>query len=86
MRKEHIKTMQEIKLKVEDENLEIVMTILNNLKNGLVSDITSSGKIRRITQYKPKTNTVIREENTGTADTSGKYINPAAFKQRLKKR
>lgn len=77
--------MQEIKLKVEDENLETVMTILNNLKDGLISDINSTGKTRRTTQYKPKTNTIIREEESGTADTSGKYINPAAYKQRLKK-
>lgn len=78
--------MQEIKLKIEDENLEIVMSILNNLKDGLISHIESSGKTARTTQYKPKINTIIREEDSGTADTSGKYINPAAYKQRLKKR
>ena len=66
--------------------LETVMNILNNLKDGLISNIESSGKIARITQYKPKINTIIREENSGTADTSGKYINPAAYKQRLKER
>lgn len=76
--------MQEIKLKVEDENLETVMTILENLKDGLISDINSTGKTRRTAQYKPKTNTIIGEEESGTADTSGKYINPAAYKQRLK--
>ncbi|MCD6173394.1 MAG: hypothetical protein J7J96_06340 [Sulfurimonas sp.] len=77
--------MQEIKLKIEDQNLETVMTILNNLKDGLISNIESNGKTTRPTQYKPKTNTIIREENSGTADTSGKYINPAAYRQRLKK-
>jgi len=78
--------MQEIKLTVEDGNLETVMTILNNLKDGLISNIESNAKTTRPTQYKPKTNTIIREENSGTADSSGKYINPAAYRQRLKKR
>ncbi len=76
--------MQEIKLKVENQNLETVMSILNNLKDGLISDITSSAKVRRTTQYKPKFNTIIKEEESATADTSGKYINPTAYKQRLK--
>ena len=81
--------MNEIKLSVEDKNLEIVMTILQNLKTGLVSNIETDAKVsktKRHTQYQPKTNTIIREENSGTADTSGKYINPAAYKQRLKKK
>lgn len=77
--------MHEIKLKVEDKNLETVMTILNSLKDGLISNIESTGKTTRPTQYKPKVNTIIKEENSGTADSSGKYINPAAYKQRLKK-
>ena len=76
--------MQEIKLKVEDKNLETLMTILNNLKSGLINEIETTGKIRRTTQYKPKINSVIKEEESGTADSSGKYINPAAYKQRLK--
>lgn len=78
--------MQEIKLKVEDSNLEVVMSILNNLKEGLISNIQSTGKTTRTTQYKPKINTIIKEENSATADTSGKYINPTAYKQRLKKK
>ena len=79
--------MNEIKLSVEDENLETVLTILNNLKNGLIIKIETKG-IRgksRPTQYKPKINTIIREEESGTSDTSGKYINAAAYKDRLKR-
>ncbi len=74
--------MQEIKLKVEDENLETVMLILNSLKDGLISDIT--GGFKRSTQYQPRLNKVIKEDESGTADTSGKYMNPALYKQRLK--
>ena len=35
--------MQEIKLRIEDENLETVITILNNLKDGLISNIMAFG-------------------------------------------
>ena len=78
--------MNEIKLLVDDKNLEIVSTILKNLKEGLLTTIEINGKSDnvRTTQYKPKTNVIIKEEESGTSDTSGKYINPAAYKQRLK--
>jgi hypothetical protein len=77
--------MQEIKLKVKSENLETLMIILNNLKSGLISDIQSTSISKRTTQYNPKTQTIIREEHSGTADKNGKYITPSAYKQRLKK-
>ena len=80
--------MNEIKLSVDDKNIETVLTILNNLKDGLIDDIQTNGKTNKIktTQYQPKTNSIIREENSGTNDTSGKYVNPSAYKQRLKNR
>jgi len=74
--------MQEITLKVEDKNVETLMMILENLKDGLISEITSSTKAS--TRYQPKLNRVIKEDESGTADTSGKYINPVIYKQRLK--
>lgn len=76
--------MQEIKLKVEDKNVETLMMILENLKDGLIAEIISSSKTS--TRYQPKFNRVIKESESGTADTSGKYINPATYKQRLKNR
>ncbi len=79
--------MNEIKLLVDDASLEIVLSILNNLKNGLVSNIETNGKVKiRTTQYKPKINTIIKEENSGTNDSSGKYASASAYKQRLKKK
>ena len=77
--------MQEIKLKVSDENLETLMIILNNLKDGLILNIESNAKVRS-SQYKPKINTIIKEEDSVTADSSGKYINPATYKQKLKRK
>lgn len=78
--------MNEIKLSVDDKNLNIVLSILENLKDGLIANIQTNGKTKlKTTQYKPKTNTIIREEQSGTNDTSGKYLNPLAYKQKLKK-
>ncbi len=80
--------MNEIKLSVDDENLETVLTVLNNLKDGLIKTVDVNGEEgtkKRATQYKPKTNTIIREENSGTNDISGKYLNPNAYRQRLKR-
>ena len=79
--------MNEIKISVEDKNLEVVMTLLENLKDGLISDISTNGVKAKShpTQYQPKTNTIIREENSGTNDRSGKYANANTYRERLKK-
>ena len=79
--------MNEIKLSVDDKNLKTVMNILQNVKNGLIDEIETNAKtsnVRKPTRYQPKTNTIIREEESGTSDTSGKYINARAYKDRLK--
>ena len=79
--------MNEIKLSVDEKNLKIVMNILENLKDGLIEKIETNfktSKTKRTTQYQPKTNTIIREEESGTSDTNGKYINAAAYKNKLK--
>ncbi|MEA3369759.1 MAG: hypothetical protein U9Q40_00295 [Campylobacterota bacterium] len=80
--------MNEIKLSVDDAELETVLTILQNLKTGLIKNIETNGKslTQKMTQYQPKTNTIIKEENSGTNDSSGKYANAAAYRARLKKR
>lgn len=78
--------MNEIKLSVDDKNLDTVLNILKNLKAGLISEIQTNGKLSskpNSTRYQPKTNTIVREEDSGTNDTSGKYINASAYKQRL---
>ena len=78
--------MNEIKLSVDDENLETVLTILQNLKAGLITDIQTNGKVNKVkhAQYQPKMKTIMKDDDFGTKDSSGKYINPAAYKQRLK--
>ena len=77
--------LNEIKLTVDDKNLETLLTILNNLKDGLIENIETS-TTKKTTQYQPKTNKIIKEDESGTNDKSGKYMNPALYKQRLKKK
>ena len=75
--------MNEIKLTVDDKNLPILLTLLENLKEGLVSELVVNGKTSRTPSYQPKHNRVIKEEESGTRDTSGKYASAALYKQRL---
>ena len=79
--------MNEIKLSVNDENFETILTILNNLKDGLINKIETNGKSvkARPTQYQPKSNTIIKEEDSATNDKSGKY-SLSAYKERLKRK
>ena len=81
--------MNEIKLFIDEKNLKSVMNILENLKDGLIEKIEINSKTsneRRPTQYQPKTNTIVREENSGTNDSSGKYASAAAYKDRIKRK
>lgn len=80
--------MNEIKLLVEDKNTALVLSILDNLKDGLIADIQSSIPIKKqqnTSRYQPKIQTIIKEEDSGTSDKSGKYMNPASYKNRMKK-
>jgi len=75
--------LNEIKLTVDDKNLDTLLTILNNLKDGLIEDIETTST-KKTTQYQPKTNRIIKEDESGINDRSGKYMNPTLYKQRLK--
>lgn len=79
--------MKLINLHVEDKEFETVMTILNNLKDGLIKNIEIDGKSVNVkqTRYQPKSNKVIYEDESGTNDKSGKYLSPNEYKKRLKK-
>jgi len=55
--------MNEIKLSVDDKNLDTVFSILNNLKDGLIANIKTNISVKRkvrTTQYQPKDNRIIR--------------------------
>lgn len=80
--------MKEIKLKVPKENVETVMNILENLKSGLIDSIELDKQDvkKRATQYQPKMNKVIKEEESSTNNLNGKYLDPKAFKEKLKRK
>ena len=75
--------MNEIKLTIDDKHIETVLTIINNLKDGLISKVEINGA-KRPTPYKPQKNKVIFEKDSATHDKSGKYASASAYKQRLK--
>ena len=78
--------MNTIKLSIEDKNLDLVLSIINNLKDGLISDIEIDKKNKYKTKYQPKTKQIILEENTSTSSLQGKYLNPKAYKQKMQKK
>ncbi|MDF1878960.1 hypothetical protein JHD46_04825 [Sulfurimonas sp. SAG-AH-194-C20] len=72
----------QITLTVSNENVDTLLTILNNLKSGLITNIQTDAKVS--TQYQPKSK-VIYEHESGTHDTSGKY-SASAYRERLKRK
>ena len=75
--------MAKIILDVADENLDVVQTILDNLKVGLIL----SQKVEKSepkTVYTPPQNRIIREEEQMSI--GRKYLNPQAFKAKLHKK
>ncbi|MDF1884518.1 hypothetical protein JHD49_11255 [Sulfurimonas sp. SAG-AH-194-C21] len=74
----------QIKLTVSEENVEILLTILNNLKSGLITNIEKNDKSRVSTEYQPKSK-VIYEHESGTHDTTGKY-SASAYREKLKRK
>ncbi len=73
--------MKQIKLNVEEHNLETVLTILKNLKTGLISSIESDDVTLANTRYQPKSNRVIPENEKP----QGKYLSAASYKARIEK-
>jgi len=77
--------MKKINIEVADNNLETVLLILQNLKDGLILNIETIKNIKATTSYKPKENKVIYENEQMTSKLSGKYVNPTTYRNRLKK-
>ena len=78
--------MSRITLDVEKKDLETVLTILNNLKNGLVKNIKVDNKTTNQMQAKkPARKPVLEDEFMSAKPTNSKYLSPTAFKNRIKK-
>jgi len=74
--------VKKIVLNIDDEHLQTVMTILTNLKEGLIESIESNGvKPARKASYAPKYGRVVDESQRP----AGKYATAAVYKSRLKK-
>jgi len=73
--------MSKITIETTDANVQTVLTILENLKDGLITNIKVDGTAaKHKTSYQPKLNKVIKEGEVQ----SGKYMNAASYKKRLK--
>ena len=75
-------TMSKITLQVKDSELQTVLTILKNLKEGLVQSIEVDGQETqsRQTRYQPKSDKVVVAEGERP---SGKYLSKDAYRARL---
>ena len=74
--------MKKIVLSVDDRHLETVMSILTNLKVGLIDNIQSDEvKKTRKPAYVPKQGKAIDEREKPT----GKYLSPSQYRNRPKK-
>lgn len=74
--------MSKITIDVNDTDLSTVLTILQNLKEGLLQNIEVDKRAEKSRSlYQPKVSRVIAESEKP----SGKYLSTAAYKARLKK-
>jgi len=74
--------MKKIVLNVEDKKFQTVMTILENLKEGLIEGIESPKQTKsRQASYQPNSGKIIDENQKP----SGKYSSRADYKAKLRK-
>lgn len=76
--------MSKITLDVEKKDLDTVLTILNNLKSGLVKNVKVDNKPTNSMQAKkPVRKPVLEDEFMNTKPSGSKYLSPSAFKNRI---
>jgi len=71
--------MAQITLNLKDENTTIVLSILENLKDGLIDTIETSTVNKKRARYQPNHNTIINE----TQKPTGKYVSSSEYKRKL---
>ena len=77
--------MAKVTLEVNDKKLDTLLTILENLKEDIIEEISvdkkrSYNKQKRIEPVKP-----LQEAPQPVSVSTGKYIDPQTFKERLKR-
>ncbi len=77
--------MAKITLEVDSKNIDTVLIILNNLKNGLINNISTDKKnISASVQTKKHIkNQVLEDEFIQKTPATGKYLSKSAYKERL---
>ncbi|WP_320036447.1 hypothetical protein [Halarcobacter sp.] len=83
--------MAKINIDVDDKNLTTVMTILKNLKSGLIKNINVESKNNEKDRYLSKEKykqkvqkKVLEDEFLPKSTSTSKYLSPNEFKKRLK--
>jgi len=80
--------LSKIVLDIDDKNTDIVLTILNNLKTGLIKHISApTNSINSRLQEKKllKQQNLQEDEFLSSSPSTGKYLSKAAYKNKLKK-
>ena len=80
--------MSKIVLDVEDKNIDIVLTILNNLKSGLIKNISApTNNINFRIQEKKiiKQKNILDDEFMSSRPSTGKYLSRSDYKNKIKK-
>ena len=72
--------MSQIILNVKDENISTVLSILENLKEGLIDNIQANTTTQKRVKYQANNNAIINENQ----NPSGKYASKSVYKSRLK--
>ena len=81
-------TLSKITLDVDDRNIDTVLTILNNLKPGLIKNLsTNANNINTRLQAKKelKQQHIEEDEFMSKTPSMGKYLSKSAFKNKLHK-
>jgi hypothetical protein len=79
--------LSKIVLEVEDKNIDTVLLILHNLKQGLITNINTDKKNTNTTIQAKKAlrKKVIEDEFMSESPSSGKYLSKSAYKNKVRK-
>jgi len=76
--------MSKIVLEIDDKNLPAVLNILENLKEGLIQDLSVSNISTQQNDIKPVKSSLDKiESNSSKQVNSNKYLSKAKYKQKL---
>jgi hypothetical protein len=79
--------LSKIVLDIDDKNIDIVLVILKNLKQGLIKNISTDKKNinTSLETKKAVRKNVALEDFESTPPSTGKYLSKAAYKNKLNK-